>query len=230
VIQKFFVHIPKNGGMTIRRSNIARPKVMLATPDTHKNQNYTISVRNKMQQLGEHDGFEHARWKDINKELQDKMIFFAIVRNPWDRVVSRYFFAKKVIYHEEGSNQFGKTDYADTSSFEAFLDERHKWGESEYMWHRAVRGWYPAKDYVTCDKGIMRCDILRLEHLDEEICKYLNLPFMTGPRNVTAINNKRYQDIYTAETIQVVADWYKKDIDQWDFDFDTAARKNYWAS
>ena len=97
------------------------------------------------------------------------------------------------------------------------------------MWHRAVRGWYPAKDYVTCDKGIMRCDILRLEHLDEEICKYLNLPFMTGPRNVTAINNKRYQDIYTSETIQIVADWYKDDIDQWGFDFDTSAQKNYWS-
>ena len=47
--------------------------------------------------------------------------------------------------------------------------------------------------------------------------------------NVTAINNKRYQDIYTSETIQIVADWYKDDIDQWGFDFDTSAQKNYWS-
>jgi hypothetical protein len=228
MIQKFFIHIPKNGGMSIRRSNIARPKVMIATPQTHKTGEYTQAVRNKMQSLGEHDGFEHARWRDISKGLQDKMQFFAIVRNPWDRVVSRYFFAKKVIYLEENSDHYGETEYSDCSSFEAFLEERHKWGGHEYMWHRAIRGWYPAKDYVTCDKGIMRCDILRLEHLDEEICKYLNLPFMTGARNVTAVNDKRYQDIYTPETLQIVADWYKDDIDQWGFDFDTPAQKNYW--
>ena len=29
--------------------------------------------------------------------------------------------------------------------------------------------------------------------------------------------------------MQRVAKWYKKDIDYWDFDFDTGARKNIWA-
>jgi hypothetical protein len=35
-------------------------------------------------------------------------------------------------------------------------------------------------------------------------------------------------DLYTPETIQIVADWYQDDIDMWGYDFDTGANKNYW--
>ena len=43
--------------------------------------------------------------------------------------------------------------------------------------------------------------------------------------NVTGYKN--YTNFYDNKTIQIVADWYKKDIDFWGFDFNTAATKNY---
>ena len=36
------------------------------------------------------------------------------------------------------------------------------------------------------------------------------------------------KDYYTEKTIQIVADWYQKDIDYWGFDFDSSATKNYY--
>ena len=111
--------------------------------------------------------------------------------------------------------------YADVSSFKAFLEERHKWGNEDYMWHRAVRGWYPAFDHVCDEKDNVMCDILRLEHHTEDLCAYFNISDMSRNRNVTAMHKGDYRDFYTDDTIQIVADWYKKDIEYWGFDFDT---------
>ena len=51
---------------------------------------------------------------------------------------------------------------------------------------------------------------------------------MTEARNVTALNKGTYKDLYTPETIQIVADWYQKDIDTWGYDFDTGPTRNFW--
>lgn len=220
-MKKIFIHIPKNAGMTIRRSPLLADKIMPAGPVNHKNASYTAAVKAKMDSLGDHHGYEHARWRDLNSNAQ-KYPAFAVIRNPWDRVVSRYFFAKKVIEVEKKQSK----DYADVSSFEAFLEERYKWGNEEYMWHRAVRGWYPAFDHVTDENGIIKCDILRFENLNEDLCKYFNLVEMSRARNVTALNKGSYKDLYTDETIQIVADWYQKDIDTWGYDFDSGPSKN----
>ena len=219
---KLFIHIPKNAGMTIRRSPMLNNRIMLAGEQNHKSPEYTKAVLNKMNSLGDHHGFEHARWRDVNPSVCNRYQPFAVIRNPWDRVVSRYFFAKKVIEVEK------KVDpsYADVSSFEAFLEERHKWGSEEYMWHRAVRGWYNAHDHVSDDTGSVRCDILRFENLNDDLCKHFNLKEMSKARNVTALNTGTYRDVYTPETIQTVADWYKKDIDHWGYDFDSGPTRN----
>ena len=225
MLRKLFIHIPKNAGMTIRKSPMLAKKIIHAGRENHKSVEYSNAVLKKMNSLGDHHGYEHARWRDVNPQLTSQTQAFAVIRNPWDRVVSRYFFAKKVIEVEKK----GDPSYADISSFEAFLEERHKWGGEDYMWHRAIRGWYPAYDHVCDDDNNIRCDILRFEHLNEDLCSYFNLNEMSRARNVTALNSGSYRDIYTNETIQIVADWYKKDIDTWGYDFDTGPTKNYWS-
>lgn len=225
---KHFIHIPKNGGMTIRRNPLLRSKVILSTPEYHKSREYTKGLVSKMNSTGDHFGYEHARWRDLSDSHIKYMQAFGFVRNPWDRVVSRYWFAKKVIEVEKESDHYGETDYADISSFEAFLEERHKWGGQEYMWHRTIRNWYPAFDHVSDESGRVRCDILRFENYNEDIRAYLNVQFDPEPRNVTGLYNAPYQQMYTKKTIQIIADWYQKDIDYWGFDFDTGATKNYW--
>tara|TARA_R110000796_G_scaffold62447_8_gene144070 strand:- start:1225 stop:1908 length:684 start_codon:yes stop_codon:yes gene_type:complete len=225
MLHKLFIHIPKNAGMTVRRSPMLATKIIICGKNVHKSPEYSKAVLDKMNANGDHHGYEHARWRDIHPTVRSKHGAFAVVRNPWDRVVSRFFFAKKIIEVEKKIS----SSYADVSSFEAFLEERHKWGGEDYMWHRAVRGWYPAHDHVVDDNGIVKCDMMRFENLDEDLCKYFNLASMSGARNVTALNKGTYRDMYTPETIQTVADWYQKDIDHWGYDFDTGPTKNYWA-
>lgn len=222
--KKIFIHIPKNAGMTIRRSPVLADKIIPAGPNIHKSKEYTLAVKRHMGSIGDHHGFEHARWKDLSSSYRNSYSAFAVVRNPWDRVVSRYFFAKKVIEVEK-KEPVGKHKI---DSFEQFLEERHEWGNIEYMWHRAIRGWYPAYDYVTDDKGNIRCDIMRFENLNEDLCSYFNIASMSRARNVTALNPGSYKDLYNDSTIQIVADWYQKDIEAWGYDFDSGPTKNYW--
>lgn len=222
MLTKLFIHIPKNAGMTIRYSPMLKGKCAIAVPAIHKSVQYTQTIKNTMKKHGDEPGYEHARWRDINPEFTSKYRAFAIARNPWDRVVSRYFFAKKVIEVEKKVD----SSYADVSSFEAFLEERHKWGGEKYMWHRAVRGWYPAYDHVSDEQGNCKCEMLRFEHLNDDLCKHFNLASMSHARNVTGLNKGTYQDLYTPETIQIIADWYQKDIDYWGYDFDTGAKRN----
>ena len=222
-LKRIFIHIPKNAGMTIRRSPQLADKILPAAPQIHKSKQYTESVLAHMNSIGDHHGYEHARWRDLNSAFARGHEAFAVIRNPWDRVVSRYFFAKKVIEVEKKE----KPGKHKIDSFEHFLEERFEWGDMKYMWHRAIRGWYNAYDYVTDKEGNIKCDMMRFENLNSDLCAYFKIPEMSRARNVTGLNED-YKTIYTPETIQIVADWYQKDIETWGFDFDTGAKKNYW--
>lgn len=221
-----FIHIPKNGGMTIRKG-LKKNKVSCSAPKFHKNKNYTDSLLRVMNKEGEHHGYEHARWRDLNKRAQDKQCF-AIVRNPWSRVVSRFTFARKI----EG---YRPKDF----TLEQFLEERFVDGNKPFFWHRAVRGWYPQLDYVTDNKGNIRCDILRFEYLNKEVMNYFKLTTPLTVRNVSngekvkenkkLINKQDYRDFFDQTTKEIVAEWYKQDIETFGFTFDGTATKNTWS-
>lgn len=216
-----FIHIPKNAGVSIAKHPELANSVVRADPYFHISRDYTRDLARVMAEQGEHHGFQHARLRDIRPGVLDRLQPVAIVRNPWARVVSRYRFAQTAVDHDKADAAYA------AGSFEAFLEERHEYGNRPYYWHRAIRGWYPQADYVTDQAGVVQADILRQEDLAREATRYFGLTNPPKPRNVsTRDRGRRYQDYYSDRTVQIVADWYARDIETFGFDFDSPATRN----
>lgn len=206
--KKLFIHIPKNAGTTIHSADFLRSKIILALPDIHRDKNNPKSIH-------------HARWIDLDSNVTKNYKSFSIIRNPWSRVASRYFYALN------NYNQ-GYDVPVDISSFEAFIETRHVWKNKPYMWHSATRGWYPAVDYVTNSNGILMCEMLPFENLDKSLCAYFSLQFPPVRYNVNTIKPGKYIDIYNRDTINIIGDWYSQDIEMFGYDFGSGPTKNYW--
>lgn len=205
---KLFIHIPKTGGMTIRHG--LKDRIVVAER-RNLPADYATDVKATMDAHGEHHGFEHARWRDVRKDIREKHPAFAIVRNPWDRVLSRYTFAKIA------------NDKSGQKTFRKFLDERHEYGGKPYFWHRAIRGWYPQRDYVVDLDGAIRCDILRFG--TDDIERYFGLEKPLRIRNVSNTQGLDYREFYSAKERRIVEDWYAEDIEFFGFTFDGGATK-----
>ena len=162
--------------------------------------------------------FGHDRWRDVPRDIRYIHQSFAVIRNPWARMVSRYVMGIPT----SNTNDHGTT----WNTFEEFLETRYVWTDKE--WNDPIRSWNTQYDYVCDENDVVRCDILRLEFIDDELSPYLNLNTPYIVRENVGDYTRNYQDYYNNEqTIQIVADWYEQDIDYWGFDFDTSATKNY---
>ncbi|WP_460081859.1 sulfotransferase family 2 domain-containing protein [Roseibium sp. LAB1] len=221
VPKKFlFIHIPKNGGMSIRHSKELEGNLVLANRRRLKSKAYADAVKRKMAELGAMPGYEHARYRDVDLSVRKATKAFAIVRNPWSRTVSRFKFALQTRQPTGAPIEFSP------KAFEAFLEERHLWAGVDYFWHRAIRGWYQQEDYLIDEQNKITLDIMRQEHLEKDLKSYLGMKTELQARNVSNATSKDYRQIYSNHTISIVADWYAADIERFGFDFDTAATKN----
>lgn len=214
-----FIHIPKNGGLTIRNSRAMRQRLVFSDPYFHKSKEYTHDLAKEMNKHGMHHGNQHARLIDIHPEVRRRLQAVAVIRNPWARTFSRFTFRLHAL------KAAGKTADFSQEAFREFLEQRHEYGGREFFWHRAIKGWFPQLDYVRDENGKLDCDIIRLEHLDDEMMAYFGVNEMQK-RNVSGAKVPKYTEIYTDQTIQIVADWYKSDVDFFGFDFVGAASKN----
>lgn len=209
-MKPLFIHIPKTGGMSIRHG--LKGRVILASKPNLPTE-YAAKVKQAMDDIGEHHGYEHARWRDVREQVRETHPALAIVRNPWARTVSRYTFAV-VTGHPSGR-----------LSFREFLNERHRYADRPYFWHRGIYGWYQQKCYVQDATGALQADCLRLE--SDDVQAYFGLSGPLRRRNVSN-RGEDYRYFYGPDEHAIVSEWYAEDIEFFGFCFDGPATRNIW--
>ena len=177
-----FIHIPKTGGTSIAKA--------LDITRNHK--------------LGKELKKEYnSYWNDYTT--------FSVVRNPWDRMVSLYFYYKK---NNEIINLHIKNDIPSTFSnfIHEFNEKRRRWYTTFYQ-HQA--------NWVYDDEENLLVDyVCRFENLNKDVGEIFN---KIGINKTLSHERKsvheHYKTYYNEETIEIVRNLFEKDIILFDYEY-----------
>lgn len=163
-----------------------------------------------------HDGAREVK-KKMPAEIFDNYFKFAFVRNPFDWLVSIFFFFsqnEKEIYHQFFKNLKGFDEFIE------FLKEQSKtnfaglkFGEYSFK--------SPQRDFLYDEQGNLLVDYVgKLENINHdfaEICKIIGIP----PVDLSHINkssHKNYLQYYTPETKRLVYSLLKEDFETFQYE------------
>lgn len=201
-----FVHIPKTGGTSLTLALEARAKADdIIIADTPKGTRRRQRVA-KLTAPGRL--WKHSRFSDIDgmAELPEPAFVFTLVRNPWDRVVSLYHWAR------EQSFDHPMIRAAKKHEFEGFLaDPGMQTALARDAAHR----------YVTDRAGQLRCTaFIRLEHLATDIAPLeYHLGFQLELPHANASDHPPAAALYTRETRDLIARLFADDIQRFGYAF-----------
>lgn len=144
----------------------------------------------------------------VSRQQIQSYFTFAMVRNPWDRMVSYYHWLRRqrfdhpalVLAHSLGFSEF--LNHAETSA--------------------GMRDW-PSQAYMRNTDGQVSCDaFLRLEHFEQDaVPLFAHLGFsLTLGRENTSQRLPDYRSYYSAADVDLVARCCADDITRFGYQFD----------
>ncbi len=140
----------------------------------------------------------------IGRKAFNKFFTFAIVRNPWDWQVSLYTFMLR--YKEHHQHELVK-------SFRDF---------NEYIRWRCAEEVRFQKDFIVDEDGKIMIDFVgRFENLNadfKQICSRIGISVDLPKINVS--NEMPYQSFYDEESIALVREAFKPDIELFNYNFE----------
>lgn len=196
-----FIHIPKNGGNSIRKVLKSRGDVELSKPF-------------------------HYRYMDVTGECGDDLKYFGIVRNPWARTASRYMFGKQNA--TRWSKHDSRRNYILNVTFEDFVRDQKIFDIPHYPgqpWMGPLSSWFNQLEWLRDDQGRVQCDCLRLEHINQDLSAYFDSQIVVPHKNETKLAYD-YRELYTDDLIDKVAETFSEDIKYFGFTFDGVAIRN----
>ena len=203
-----FIHIPKNAGTFVRKT---------IKGENENGQDY-------------YGGGDHMSLSQLSKQFPDvykKHNFFAVSRNPYDRLVSNYEFAfHKSSYDMQQKQVLGIFKQNNINSFEDFVnylyDNFQKEKENTFVQLNVIH-WFPQTYFITInDKIPDKIKIINIDNITHELYQIiqtygLNCSIHTNKANV--INHKHFTSYYKNNSIKdKVYEIYKKDFQMLNFD------------
>jgi len=148
----------------------------------------------------------------IGQKRWDERFSFAIVRNPWDRAVSHFHYRRM-------TNQAGLGD--NPMAFKEWLKRVYIERVPELM--NEEKMFFTQADWVCDEQGRIMVDYIgRFEHLQESwdrICEHLQREKTLLP-HVKKSSRGNFRDYYDAESRQIIADFFRPDIELFGYSFD----------
>jgi hypothetical protein len=182
-----FIHIPKTAGSSVVR-------ILFGEASRHV------------------PYFEYERANPIKFRRYFK---FAFVRNPWDRLVSTYFFLRAGGMNDQDRAwaERNLSGYADFGDFvREWLNEQSIWSWIHF---------YPQYHFVLNDAGSTMVDYLgRFERLDADfqfVARRLGMVANVPKSNKS--NHRHFATYYDDKTREIVARVYARDIDAFGYKF-----------
>jgi chondroitin 4-sulfotransferase 11 len=182
--QFVFIHINKTGGSSV--------EIALKIPLEHK------TALEKIEEIGQ------KRWEG--------RLTFTIVRNPWDKVVSHYFYRVKA----------NKNDLRNTPvKFKEWV--KLTYGNQDKVYYDNPKMFMPQADWITDENGKILVDyIIHFENLSvefDEVLQKLGMTNITLP-HVKKSNHSNFREYYDPETREIVQNWFERDVELFGYHFE----------
>lgn len=193
-LRAIFIHVPKTGGSSIEKALDLYPP---DDPGGHKlNTSYLFGSCDR-------GHLQHTPYAEllvqglIPDECRD-YFKFAFVRNPWDRVVSEFFYAQSYQRHAD-------------IDFAAFV--------RDVVPVRSQHDQHYLPQVRFCDGLDFVGRFERLQQDFDIVCDRLSIPHKTLP-HVRKREHLYYPDYYTTETREIISHVYQQDIETFGYTFE----------